>query len=278
MGGNMNFTDIMDTQLLRVDFAPSNKDDALHQIAKLGASSPTMQGIDADTLYGKLVEREAAVTTGLGNGVAIPHARITGLDNFVVFLLVAPRGIDFEALDKKKVQIFFVVFAPDDKVSEHLQLLASISRLLSQASVRKEICKATNPDVLYEIVARSVNSGTSLAEKNETMKLLCIILYYEDNLQAVLEFFIDQGIKGATVIESKGMGAYVSTIPLFAGMLRFMRDDRNASHTILTLIPARHEKIIVQGIEKITGDLDTKQGAMLVTLDLSMYKGTMSMI
>lgn len=274
----MNLTDVMDVELMRVDFAASSKQDALRQIAALGASSPSLQKIGADTLYAQLAEREAAVTTGLGNGVAIPHARISGLKDFVVFLLVAPRGIDFEALDKKRVQIFFVVFAPDEKVSEHLQLLACISRLLSQSSVRKEICKATEADVLYEIVARSADQGGSMAKRDETMKLLCIILYYEDNLQDMLEFFIDQGIKGATVIESKGMGAYVSTIPLFAGMLRFMRDDRNASHTILTLIPARHEKIIVQGIERITGDLNTKQGAMLMTLDLSFCKGTMNMI
>ena len=274
----MIITEKMDVRLMRVDFAPSGKDDALRQMAELGASSPVLQEVGVETLYRQLVEREAAVTTGLGNGVAIPHARISGLKDFLVFVLVAPRGVDFEALDKRRVHIFFVVFAPGERVAEHLQLLAAISRLLSQAPVRREILKATEPSVLFEIVGRSVDPGAALPTKDETMKLLYIVLYYEDDLQAILEYLIDQGIEGATVIESKGMGAYVSAIPLFAGMLRFMREDRNASNTIMTLIPARHEKVLVQGIEKITGDLDTKQGAMLMTLDLSFYKGTMSMI
>jgi nitrogen PTS system EIIA component len=274
----MNFTDKMDVRLMRVDFAPRGKEDALRQIAALATASPLLAGIGTDTVYRHLAEREAAVTTGLGNGVAIPHARITGVADFMIFVLVAPRGVDFEALDRKKVHLFFVVIAPADRVPEHLQVLATISRLLSQDRCRREMLKATDPAVLYEIVGRSIDQGSALPAKDETMKLLYIILYYEDDLQAVLEFLIDQGIEGATIMESKGMGAYVSAIPIFAGLLRFMREDRNASNTIMTMIPARHEKLIVQGIEKITGDLDKKQGAMVITLDISFHKGTMSMI
>ena len=274
----MNITEKMDVRLMRTDFSATNKESALRQMAALAAQSSVLVDCDADALYRYLAEREAAVTTGLGNGVAIPHARINGLKDFVVFVLTAPRGVDFDALDKRKVHVFFVVFAPGDRVPEHLQLLAAISRLLSQDVTRREILKATDPTVLYEIVGRAIDQGAELPAKDTTMKLMYLILFYEDDLQAVLEFLIDQGIEGATVIESKGMGAYVSTIPLFAGLLRFMREDRNASHTIMAMIPARHEKIILQGIEKITGDLDQKQGAMMMTLDLSFHKGTMSMI
>ena len=274
----MNITEKLDVRLMRTDFAATDKADALQQMAALAIQSPVLQDRDEAELYRYLAEREAAVTTGLGNGVAIPHARINGLRDFVVFVLTAPRGIDFEALDKRKVHLFFVVFAPGDRVPEHLQLLAAISRLLSQDAVRREMLKSTDPAILYEIVGRAIDQGAELPAKDTTMKLMYLILYYEDDLQAVLEFLIDQGIEGASVIESKGMGAYVSTIPLFAGLLRFMREDRNASHTIMALIPARHEKVILQGIERITGDLDTKQGAMIMTLDLSLHKGTMSMI
>ncbi len=274
----MNISEKMDVRLMRTDFSASNKDDALRQMAALAVKSDVLRDRDEHSLYRYLAEREEAVTTGLGNGVAIPHARINGLNDFVVFVLTAPRGVDFDALDKRKVHVFFVVFAPGDRVPEHLQLLAAISRLLSQDMARREMLKATDPAVLYEIVGRVIDQGVALPSKDTTMKLMYLILFYEDDLQAVLEFLIDQGIEGATIIESKGMGAVVSTIPLFAGLLRFMREDRNASHTIMALIPARHEKVILQGIEKITGDLAQKQGAMMMTLDLSFYKGTMSMI
>ena len=274
----MNITEKLDVRLMRVDFAATSKEDALHQMADIALHSPVLADRGRDELYHLLAEREAAVTTGLGNGLAIPHARINGLKDFVIFVLIAPRGVDFAALDKRRVHLFFVVFAPGERIPEHLQLLAAISRLLSQDSIRREMLKTTDPAILYEIVGRAIDQGTELPAKDTTMKLMYLILYYEDDLQAVLEFLIDQGVEGATVIESKGMGAYVSTIPLFAGLLRFMREDRNASHTIMALIPARHEKVILQGIEKITGDLNQKQGAMMMTMDLSFHKGTMSMI
>ncbi len=275
----MNFSEKLDRDLLRVDFRSKGKEDALHKIAALASASPLLEGIGEDELYKRLAEREAAVTTGLGNGVAIPHARIPGLSDFVIFALVSHHGIDFQALDKRKVHIFFVVFAPPDRVTEHLKVLATISRMLSQSAIKREILQSADVDTLYEIIARTVDEGGGdVSAKDQTRKLLFLILYYEDDLQAVLEYLIDQGVEGATVIESKGMGAYISTMPLFAGFLNFMREDRNASSTIMALIPARHEQVILHGIEKITGDLDKKQGAMMITLDVSFFKGTMDMI
>ncbi len=275
----MNFSDKLDRNLLQIDFSSRNKQDTLRKIAALAVRSPLLREVGEECLFQQLADREAAVSTGVGNGVAIPHARIQGLSDFVIFTLIAPRGIDFEALDNRKVQIFFVVFAPADQITEQLKVLATISRMLSQTNIRRELIQAKNTDTVFEVIARTVDDGSSSSqEKDEQRKLLFVILYYEDDLQAVLEYLIDQGIEGATVIESKGMGALVSRMPLFAGFLNFMREDRNASSTILTLIPARHEKLIVQGIETITGDLDKKQGAMLMTLDVSCYKGTMDMI
>lgn len=275
----MNFSEMIERDLLQVDFAARHKDEALRAIAARAAKSPLLEGVGEQVLYEKLVDREAAVSTGLGNGVAIPHARIDGINKFVVFVLLAPRAVEFAALDKRKVQLFFVVFAPSDRVTEQLKILATISRMLSQSTVKREILQAADVDTLYEVIVRNADEGGGGAPvKNESYKLLLLVLYYEDDLQEVLEFLIDQGIEGATVVESKGMGAFVSTMPLFAGFLSFMREDRNASRILLTLIPARHEKLVVQGIERITGDLDKKQGAMLLVLDLSFFKGTMNMI
>ncbi len=275
----MNFSAMMHQDLIRVDFTARHKDEALRQIASIAAEAPVLQDVGGDVLYEKLQEREAAVSTGLGNGVAIPHARIEGLTEFVVFALLAPRGVEFAALDKRKVQVFFVVFAPADRVTEQLKVLATISRMLSQPAVKREVLQASDTDTLYEVIVRNADEGgAAKSTRNETCKLMLLILYYEEDLQAVLEYLIDQGIEGATILESQGMGAYISTMPLFAGFLSFMREDRNASHIILALVPARHEKLVVQGIESITGDLDKKQGAMLLMLDVSFFKGTMDMI
>lgn len=276
----MEFSEKIADELVRIDFSAACKDDALRKIAELAATSPILKEIGAETLLEKLREREESVSTGIGGGIAIPHARIRGIDDFVVFVLVAPKGVDFDALDKRKVQIFFVVFAPEEEVNEQLKILASISRAMSQENLKREVLQTTSREVLLEVLGRASNkspssdSGTKEARK----KLMFVILYYEEDMREVLEFLLDQGIAGATIINSQGMGAFVSSMPLFASFLGFMREDRNTSNIVMTLIPADDEPRFVNGIEQITGDLDKKQGAMIISLDISFHKGTMNMI
>ena len=275
----MNFTDKIAGDLLRVDFAAAGKNDALRKIAAIAATAPALSRYGPQKLYESLLERETAVSTGIGDEVAIPHGRLPGLEDFVVFLLVAPKGVDFNALDKRKVRLFFVVFAPEDKVNDHLRLLARISRACFRKNIKKELINTHSPEILLEVIARvSDEDGRDDSVPPTRMKLLCMVLYYEEDLHAVLEYLLDRGIDGATVFESKGMGAYLSTMPLFASFLGFMREDHNISNTLITLIPADDEQVILEGLEAITGDLCKKQGAMLITLDVSTWKGTMSMI
>jgi len=275
----MEFADKIAAELIRVDFAARDKDEALRKIAALAASCPLLGGTTETELYEKLMEREAAVSTGIGGGIAIPHARLKGLADLVVFVLVSPKGVPFEALDKRKVRLFFVVLSPEDKIAEQLKVLASISRIISQGNLKTELFETTSPQVLHEVLCRASENGEAKpAAGGGKRKLLYVILYYEADLRGVLEYLIDQGIEGATIFDSKGMGAYVSSMPLFASFLGFMREDRNVSYTVMTLIPAGEEQRFVAGIEAVTGALDKTQGAMIITLDVSFYKGTMDMI
>jgi mannitol/fructose-specific phosphotransferase system IIA component (Ntr-type) len=274
----MEFVDKIDTSLSRVDFSAAGKDEALHRIAEIAAESPLLAQVPAGRIYEQLREREEAVSTGVGDGIAIPHARLQELSDFVVLVLVAPKGVDFEALDKRRVRIFVVILAPADQVSEQLEMLAGVSRLLSKTAIRKELLGATTPEILNEIFARNAEGRRDTSSRSDHMKLLVLVLYYEEDMHEILEFLLDRGVKGATILSSQGMGAFVSNIPLFASFLGFMREDRNASNTILALIPAGDEHLFVSGVESIVGDLDKRQGAMVMVLDVPFFKGTMAMI
>lgn len=266
--------------LNRVDFRARNKEQALAQIAALACKSPQLRDMDEAALFRLLQEREAVVTTGIGNGIAIPHTRVDQLEDFVVFVLVSPEGIDFEALDRRKVQLFFVVLAPTHKVNEHLKLLAGLSHVLGRTGIKTELVKIRDADIQYEVLCRYF-SGSGMAEvveQRRKRKLMILVLYYEDILQDILEYLIDVDVDGATIIRSEGMGAHISGLPLFASFMGFMREDRQSSHTLMALIPESDETEILQGIEAITGDLDKTQGAVLMTLDLRFCKGTMNMI
>lgn len=275
----MNISDYLKPNQVHHDFRARNKEQALTRMAAILTKVPELAAIPEEQIRQLLADREAVVSTGIGNGVAIPHARIDGLKDFIVVLLAAPDGVEFDALDRKRVHLFFIVMAPSDKVSEHLKLLAGLARVLNQPAYRKEALKARTSEVLYEITGRYLG-GDMLPGKADQRKrrLLILVLYYDQLLNDVLEYLIDMEVDGATIIRSEGMGAHISSLPLFASFMSFMREDMKISHTILALIPEETEAEIIRGIETITGDLDTTQGAMLMTLDVGFFKGSMKMI
>lgn len=275
----MNISDVIAPALNRTHFRARNKSMALARIAEIACTSPLLAKETPEHILQLLTDREAVVSTGIGKGVAIPHARLDNIDDFVVFVLVAPDGIEFDALDGKRVTLFFVVFAPSSKVNEHLKLLAGIANTLTRGNLKNELLKTRAPEILTEVLIRNFSGNESQAQPEiRRNRLLLLILYYEEFLTDILEYLIDMNVEGATITRSEGMAAHVSTIPLFASFMGFMREDRKISHTIMAVIPEKDEARIIQGIEAITGDLDRKRGAMIMTLDIAFSKGTMDML
>lgn len=275
----MELYEILDREICAFNISDRTKDEALRRIAERASRSEALAGISADEIFRKLQEREQQGTTGFGDGIAIPHARIEGMEHSLLFIVTSHRGVDFEAMDKKRVHVFFILLGPEDKAEEHLKILAALSRLLSATRIKNELLSAKSNNAIYETFVRNSmgeeERGRGVSRK---MKLMYIILYEQEFLYDILEFLIEEGVEGATIMESSGMGQYISNIPLFASFIDFMKEDKNLSKTILALIPEDREEDIIRGIERITGDLDTRQGAMIITHDVSFYKGTMNMM
>lgn len=254
------------------------KEDVLKKLAKLAVKSPMLKGFTDNQIFNKLQERENQGSTGFGNEIAIPHARIKGMNDFLLFIVTERKGLEFDAMDKKKVKVIFVILGPEESVNEHLQILALISRAMSQEKVKKELLSMTTESSLVEVFLQNTVGKDTQKKEKEKMKLMLLVLYLDEFLYHILEFFIEEGIEGATILDSSGMGEYISSIPLFATFIGFMNEKKNHSKTILVMIPESKEADIVAGIENITGDLDKKEGAMILTTDISLYKGSMKMM
>ena len=274
----MDLIQITDVKSSSCSIKAKKKDDVLKKLAKFAVKSDKLKGFSDSDIYNKLLERENQGSTGFGNEIAIPHARIKGMDEFLLFIVTDKKGVEFDTLDKKKVKIIFVILGPEESVNEHLQILASISRAMSQDRVKKEILGATTESALIEVFLKNTVEKEEKKIEKQKMKLMLLVLYFDDFLYHIMEYFIQEGIEGATIIDSSGMGEYISSIPLFATFIGFMNEKKNHSKTIMVLIPENKEADIVAGIEQITGDLDKKEGAMILTTDISMYKGTMKML
>ena len=100
-----------------------------------------------------LLDREKLGSTGIGDGIAIPHGKLNGLKEMVVFFGRSREGIEFAAMDGKPVYLFFMLLAPENSTGQHLKVLARISRMLKDAAFRKKLLEADSVEQIYQIIA-----------------------------------------------------------------------------------------------------------------------------
>lgn len=121
----------------------------------LGDIVAGVYGLDAATAFAALQERESLGPTGVGHGVALPHARIKGLDKVVGAFVRIEKPVDFDSVDRQPVDLVFALFAPDGSGVDHLKALALVSRTMRDANVCAKLRANTDPDTLHTILTEA---------------------------------------------------------------------------------------------------------------------------
>lgn len=111
-------------------------------------------GLDAGVVLAALLEREQAGSTGIGRGVAAPHARVAGLERSGILIVRLDQPIAFEAIDGLPVDLFFALLSPPESGVEHLRMLARISRLLRREDLREQLRRAADADAIRFLLVR----------------------------------------------------------------------------------------------------------------------------
>ena len=109
-------------------------------------------GVDPDVALDGLIEREAAGSTGVGEGVAIPHARVDGLDRVRAVVVRLDTPVAFDALDDKPVDLLVALFAPHDANAQHLRALARVARMMRQPELRSALRQARSADAIHVLL------------------------------------------------------------------------------------------------------------------------------
>lgn len=273
----MDMADILQKELCAPLLKSRHKRTILQEIAALMKKLDCFASIEEAAILKALEDREAMGSTGFGDGVAIPHCRIAGLKQFVLGIGISKRGIDFDALDNRKVHLFCYLLGPEAQPNMHVKILAAISQVVGKESAREELLKAPTALALYESYLRHAyfEEGPSQAQD---LKLLMLVLQNEEHVNDVMELFIEMGIRGASVIESDGMAKILSTVPLFASFINFLGGKESYHRTIFSVVPAKQLSRLVTAVEAITGDMDTHTGAMALAMDIAMIKGSLQTI
>lgn len=147
----MKITDILKPTAIELDVKVDSKKDLLEKVAALAAKQT---GADKRAIFDALIEREKLGTTGIGNGVAIPHARLAGLKElYCAFLRV--NNVDFEASDGKPVDVVFFLLVPEESGADHLKALARISKLLRNDSVCAALRAATENKKVFSLIGQA---------------------------------------------------------------------------------------------------------------------------
>ncbi|MHA7829083.1 MAG: PTS sugar transporter subunit IIA [Roseovarius sp.] len=143
---------ILKPEAVRVFSAVSSKKRLLHE---LGGIADSVYHVKQTEAVEALQERESLGPTGVGNGVALPHARLDGLDQVVGALVLLEKPVDFNAVDRQPVDLVFALFAPRDAGVEHLKALALVSRTLRDPAVCAKLRANSDPMTLYTIVTEA---------------------------------------------------------------------------------------------------------------------------
>lgn len=121
-------------------------------LQELSTHLARVSGLSDRAIFETLLQRERLGTTGVGQGIAIPHGRIAGLDRLIGLFARLARPVDFEALDGEPVDLVFVLLAPEDAGADHLQALARIARLFRGPAIAQKLRQTEDPAALYAIL------------------------------------------------------------------------------------------------------------------------------
>ena len=145
----MDLYKIIDEDLIFLNMDLESKKSVLEKLSK---SISEKININEDLVFEKLYEREKLGPTALGNGVAIPHARLEELNKIILIIIILNKEVEFDANDGKGVDIIFSLLVPNCKSNEHIEVLANIAEMLNNNQTRQKIKKVSSKKDLLEII------------------------------------------------------------------------------------------------------------------------------
>ena len=150
----MEFSNLLKPEAIRIFSSVSSKKRLLHDIARI---AEVCYQTDYSQTVEALMERESLGPTGVGGGIALPHARLEQLDKVVGAFVLLENPVEFDAIDKQPVDVVFGLFAPKSAGVEHLKALALVSRTLREQSIVAKLRSNPKPSTLYTILTEPAN-------------------------------------------------------------------------------------------------------------------------
>ncbi len=164
----MRITDLLQKQAIDLHVAASSKQDAIDKIVSLMVKTGCIK--DEETYKNAVIAREEEGTTGIGEGVAIPHAKTDAVEKPALAAMIVPDGVDYEALDGEPTKLFFLIAAPNTEDNVHLDVLGKLSVLLMDEDFRSNLLHAHTPEDFIAVIDKAENTKDEEAAQQEAQQ------------------------------------------------------------------------------------------------------------
>ena len=151
----MEINDLISSEQVVANLRATSKKQALQELARRAAE---ISGEHERAVFDVLMERERLGTTGVGNGIAIPHGKLASLDRLYGLFARLEQPVEFQAIDDQPVDLVFLLLAPESAGADHLKALARVSRLLRDKAICKKLRGTDTVDGLYAILTESMET------------------------------------------------------------------------------------------------------------------------
>lgn len=159
-GSDMEISDLLAHDAVVAKLNVSSKKQLLQELARIAAPSVDM---DERAIFDTLLERERLGTTGVGNGIAIPHGKLEAMSGIRGYFVQLEKPVDFDAIDEQPVDLFFLLLAPASAGADHLKALARVSRLLRDRGTCEKLRGAETADALYALLTEQESTNINAA-------------------------------------------------------------------------------------------------------------------
>jgi PTS system nitrogen regulatory IIA component len=145
----MKLKNVLNENVVKIDLESNTKDDIIKELLAILKDNNLVD--DVDLAYKDVMSREAKMSTGIQHGVAIPHAKTKAVNQLTACIGLKKEGVDFNALDGEKSNIFIMTLSPSDHIGPHVQFLAEVSRIIKTEEARNSILASESPAELLSV-------------------------------------------------------------------------------------------------------------------------------
>jgi len=265
-----NFTSLQPNFIL-TDEHPADKHQILKIFAENAARTQVLKKYKAVDLLKKLEDREALGSTGFGEGVAIPHCAIDGLEDFVIGIMILREGADFEAIDGNPVQLLFLIIGPSEQRNRHIKILSAISKMVKTPGVMENLLGTADNTQIRNLLRQHLTIRTD-RPTTEGYCMLHVYIQKESVFDEILELLSSEVEGSITVIETQNAGEYLHRLPLFSTY--WTEGSSSFNRLIQTMVPKAHCNNLIRQINMIEDTFADNPGVLVTAQELMYASGS----